>query len=103
MTELDRLKVILEIPADDKMKDPLLSLLLEQAREYILSYCRVEMVDERMRSTLIAMAAEDYGRSGGEGLSYRSVSGASEGYLGEYSPRIMANLRRFRRIGGPVC
>ena len=103
MTELDRLKVILEIPSDDKTKDPLLTLLLEQAKDYILSYCRTDIIDERMRSALIAMAAEDFGRSGGEGLSYRTVSGASEGYMGEYSPRIMACLRRFRRIGGPVC
>lgn len=103
MKELDKLKLFLDIPLPDKSKDDLLALLLEQARGYLLTYCRVDMIDERMARTVISMAAEDFGRMGGEGLSYRTVSGASEGYRGEYSPRIMAELRRFRRLGGPVC
>ncbi len=103
MTELEKLKLLLDIPAPDKTKDDLLALLLEQARGYLLSYCRIRFINEEMVPTVISMAAEDFGRMGGEGVSYRTVSGASEGYRGEYSPRIMAQLRRFRKPGYPIC
>lgn len=103
MSDTDKLKAILEIPAQDKSRDELLAILLDRAKAYLLSYCRVDMADERMMPVVISMAAEDYGRMGGEGLSYRTVSGASEGYMGDYSPRIMAQLKRFRRIGGLSC
>jgi len=100
MTDLEKLKLILDIPGSDRTKDELLSLLLEQARAYLLTYCHRRFVDETTAPTVIQMAAEDFGRVGSEGVSYRTVSGASEGYRGEYSPKIMAQLRRFRRPGG---
>lgn len=103
MTEISKLKLLLDIPESDESKDSLLSLLLSQAREYLISYCRLDFADERTVPVVIAMAAEDFGKIGSEGVSYRTVSGASEGYRGEYSPKIMAQLRRFRRPGGPVC
>lgn len=103
MTERDKLKLLADIPESDKTKDEFLDLLIEQAKSYLLSYCRVDFVDESMLPIVLRMAAEDYGRSGSEGVSYRSVSGAAESYLGEYSPRIMIGLRRLRRMGGLGC
>lgn len=103
MTEIERLKTLIDMPSGDNTKDGFLSLLLEQARSYALSYCRLDFADEAMLPVIVRMAAEDFGRAGGEGLSFRSVSGASESYRGDYSPQIMSQLRRFRRIGGPSC
>lgn len=103
MTQRDRLKVLIDIPAGDPSKDLLLELLLEQATAYFLSYCRRDFADESMMPLIVRMAAEDYGRSGGEGIAYRTASGASESYRGEYSPQIMTELRRFRRIGVVEC
>lgn len=100
MNELEKLKLLCDIPAGDEGKDDLLSLLLEQARGYLLSYCRRDFADESMAPLIIKMAAEDYGRMGGEGLSHRTVSGLSEGYRGEYSPALLAAMRRHRRMGG---
>lgn len=103
MTELHGLKLLLDIPEGDATKDGLLELLLGQAREYIISYCRCEYINEGMIPLIIRMAAEDYGKCGGEGISFRSASGASESYRGEYSPQIMCQLRRYRKPGGIVC
>lgn len=100
MTDLAKLKLMLDIPEGDRTKDELLSLLLEQARVYLLTYCRREFADETMLPLILRMAAEDFGRCGSEGVSYRTVSGASEGYRDEYSPQIMTQLRRLRRPGG---
>ncbi len=103
MTETEKLKLLLGIPSDNGEKDDLLRLLLEQARGYLLTYCRRDTADESMTPLIVQMAAEDYGRLGGEGVSFRTASGASESYRGEYSPRIIAALRRLRRMGGPLC
>lgn len=99
----DKLKLLCDIPAGDTEKDGLLDLLIEQARSYLLTYCRVDFADESMTPLIISMAAEDWGRMGGEGISYRTASGVSESYRGDYSPKIMASLRRLRRLGGPRC
>lgn len=103
MTMRDDLKLLCDIPAGDTEKDALFDLLIDQARSYLLTYCRRDFADESMTPLIIAMAAEDYGRLGGEGVSYRTASGASESYRGEYSPRIMTQLRTLRRLGGPRC
>lgn len=103
MTMRDKLKLLCDIPAGDTERDALLDLLIDQARSYLLSYCRRDFADESMTPLIIAMAAEDYGRLGGEGVSYRTASGASESYRGEYSPKLTAQLRALRRLGGPRC
>ncbi len=103
MTEIYKLKLLLDIPESDKTKDEVLALLIEQARGYLLSYCHIDFADETMLPVILNMAAEDFGRIGGEGVSYRTASGTSEGYRGDYSPRIMTKLRGWRRLGCPVC
>lgn len=98
MTELEKLKLLCDIPAGDTDKDSLLLMLLSQAKAYLLSYCRVDFADESMTPVIVQMAAEDYGRLGGEGLSHRTVSGAAEGYRGDYSPKLLSAMRRYRRL-----
>lgn len=98
MTDLEKLKLLCDIPAGETGKDDLLLMLLSQAKEYLLSYCRVDFARENMIPVIIQMAAEDFGRLGGEGVSFRTVSGASESYRGDYSPKIVSALKRFRRL-----
>ena len=99
MTARDKLKLLCDIPAGETDKDELLDMLLSQAKSYALSYCRRELADESLSALILQMAAEDYGRLGGEGVAYRTASGASESYRGDYSPRIISALRRHRRMG----
>lgn len=102
--DVGRLKVLVDIPAGDVSHDELFSLLIDEARAFALNYCRLDFADERLNSVILRMAAEDYGRCGGEGLSSRSVSGSSEYYRDGYSAQVMSQLRRFRRMrGGGVC
>jgi hypothetical protein len=100
VTDRDRLKLLCDIPSGESDKDMLLDMLLADARAYALSYCRRDFADEGLCSLIVQMAAEDYGRLGGEGVSYRTASGASESYRGDYSPKITAALRRHRRMRG---
>ena len=95
MTARDKLKLLCDIPEGETDRDVLLDTLLSQA----LSYCHRDFADEGMNAVILQMAAEDYGRLGGEGVSFRTASGASESYRGDYSPRIISALRRHRRIG----
>jgi len=99
MTDREQLKLLLDIPESDTTEDGRLDLFLAGAEAYFRGYCRVGVIREDMRPVIVAMAAEDYGRSGGEGVSYRTVSGASESYRGAYSDRTLGAMKRFRRAG----
>ena len=77
MTDRDRLKLLCDIPSGESDKDMLLDMLLADARAYALSYCHRDFADEGLCSLIVQMAAEDYGRLGGEGVSYRTASGAT--------------------------
>jgi len=101
VTQKDKLKLCLDIPMADKSKDALLGLLLDRAASYVLSYCRLTLMPETLLDVAVSMAAEDFGRMGSEGVSFRTASGATESYRGEYSPQIMSRLRAHRRLGGP--
>lgn len=108
MKELIKLKTLLEIPPAETGEDSLLTVLLLGARTYMRTYCRFGSEEERLlendalySDVAVMMAAEDYGRTGSEGLEKRSAGGISESYHGSYSPRVMALLKRLRRPGLP--
>lgn len=99
MAYISDLKIILDIPPEDLSRDCVLDFLLESARSYILSYCRIDELDGVLASCAVSMAAEDYGTLGGEGLDSRTVSGIAEHYRPRYSEKILDVLKRYRRPG----
>ena len=99
MTGVRELKLLLDIPTEEKGEDELLLALLEHAAAYAKSYCHVDCLDPFLSSVAVRMAAEDYGRLGAAGLDRRTFSGLAETYIPAYSDGVISALRTKRRPG----
>ena len=97
MTMLQRIKLLLNI--SDSSKDALLEELIENAEEYVTTYCNNADAVASLTSAIIQMVIQDYNRMGAEGLNSESYSGVSFNYQATYSEDIMKQLRRYRKIG----
>ena len=97
MTMLQRIKLLLNI--SDSSKDALLEELIENAEEYVATYCNNADAVTSLTSAIIQMVIQDYNRMGAEGLNSESYSGVSFNYQTTYSEDIMKQLRRYRKIG----
>lgn len=77
---MEQLKILLGIPAEDAEKDELLRLVLTEAEEFILSYCRVAAVPEKLKGLVPFMAADVYRAKGyGTDTLPSDVKSVSEG------------------------
>lgn len=97
MTILARIKLLLNI--SDESKDALLGELIDNAEEYVATYCNNANAAGSLSGAVVQMVIQDYNRMGAEGLKSESYSGASFSYQTEYSEDIMKQLRRYRKIG----
>ena len=95
---LPELKILLRMEDADKERDALLSLLLVRAERLARDYCRLPADAEVMSDLAVRMAAEDYTQLGSEGVSYKSYSNIIETYRSDYSDKVKALLRRYRRL-----
>ncbi len=98
MTDIEKLK-LLTGESDDK----LLSLLLEDATEFVLAYTGRTKVVTGMEKTVRDLAVIALNRMGTEGESSRSAAG--ESYSFEDAPKQVYDvLDRFRlaRVGGKI-
>ena len=95
---LPELKILLRMEDADKERDALLSLLLVRAERLASDYCRLPADAEVMGDLTVRMAAEDYTQLGSEGVSYKSYSNIIETYRSDYSDKVKALLRRYRRL-----
>lgn len=98
MVTVEKLRLLLEIPEGDEDTDALLGELISAAEGYAADYCGLDSYDSSLDPAVIRMAAEDYGRIGSEGTSYKYFSGFSETYRGTYSDQVKEMLRCRRRI-----
>ena len=94
---LEKIKMLLNI--SDESKDALLSLLIENAEEYVAVYCNNASAVDSLSGAIISMVIQDYNTMGAEGLNSESYSGVTFNYQTEYSEDIMKQLRRYRKIG----
>ena len=61
MGQLEKLKVLLGLPdVLDARQEVLLGFVLDEARDFICRYCRVEVVPVGLENVLLAMAVEGY-------------------------------------------
>lgn len=97
MTMLQRIKLLLNF--SDSSKDALLEELIENAEEYVVTYCNNADAVTSLSGAIIQMVIQDYNRMGAEGLNSESYSGVSFNYQATYSEDIMKQLRRYRKIG----
>ncbi len=98
MTDVEKLKLL-----TGESNEALLSLLLEDATEFVLSYTGRTKIVTGMEKTVRDLAVIALNRMGTEGESSRSAAG--ESYSFENAPKqIYDVLDRFRlaRVGGKV-
>lgn len=91
---LDRIKILLGIPAEDTSKDDLLAVLLDEAEDDARMITRRDRLFG-MESVIERMVVYLFNRLGTEGLNSESYSGASYNYKDGYPEDIMDALARF--------
>lgn len=98
MTQLDKLKIRLEIKKDDTSKDGLLNMLLEDAGTEILDYCNRDILLPKMEGLQRELAIIYYNHMGSEGEASRSEGGISVSYITDIPDNIKSRLNTFRRL-----
>ena len=96
MTQLEKLKIRLEIKREDVSKDALLNQLLEDTESDILDYTNRTVLLPRMESLQRELAIIYYNRLGSEGETSRSEGGISVSY--EMPESIKGRLKSYRRL-----
>lgn len=95
MNEIEKMKVMLNMKMDDTSKDDLLLILIDEAKDMILSYCNRETLPEQLKSTQIRIALSLFNQLGQEGLSSQSFGNVSTSLKEILSPDIKIILDRF--------
>lgn len=98
MTQIERLKIRLEINKTDNSKDDLLEMLLEDAECEILDYCKRVTLLPGMEGLQRKLAITYYNRLGSEGESSRNEGGVSVSYSNEIPEAIKNSLNAFRKL-----
>lgn len=97
---LAELRETVGLSPEESTSDALLSALLRRAEAFGRLFCHLRSSESLPAHLLVQMAAEDYGRLEGAGLSSRTLSGAAEKYLGTYSEGTLTQLRALRHPAG---
>ncbi|MDU4939613.1 MAG: phage head-tail connector protein [Clostridium sp.] len=98
MTQLEKLKIRLEIKKEDTSKDDLLEMLLEDAEGEILDFCNRDILPDKAQVLQRELAITYYNRIGSEGEASRSEGGVSVSYSTEIPGNIKSRLLAFRRL-----
>lgn len=98
MTQLEKLKIRLDIKKEDISKDDLLNMLLEDAEAEILDYCNRDIILPKMEGLQRKLAIIYYNRLGSEGEASRSEGGISVSYITDIPDNIKSRLNAFRRL-----
>lgn len=98
MTQLEKLKIRLNISKEDTSKDALLEMFLEDAESEILDFCNRDALPEKAEGLQRELTIIYYNRMGSEGESSRSEGGVSVSYSTEIPENIKRRLISFRRL-----
>lgn len=93
---LDKIKILLGITDDSK--DEVLSIFINMAKNYATVYCNLYDYDSKLDSIVIEMVIERYNKVGTEGVYKVTSSGVNETYISGYSPIIMRQLMKYRKV-----
>ena len=91
-------KVKLLLGITDTYQDNLLELLIDNAKSFAVSYCRLGAYTTKLDNIIPRMVVEDYNRMGGEGTDNQSFGGLNETYATDYSDQVYSMLKAYRRI-----
>lgn len=93
-TELKKMKIFLKIKNDEE--DELLKALLDDAKQYILSYTRREKWLPELALAQVKIAIFEYKKSGTENIASQTVGEVSNTYNNEYPSEIFKILDKYR-------
>ena len=94
---LEKIKILLEIPAEDLSQDDLIELLVAQCKDDIEAFCHTSYADE-MESMCSQMVIFRFNQLGVEGSASARMSGMIFAPLADYPEYILSQLKSFRRI-----
>lgn len=100
MTQLEKVKIRLEIKKEDTSKDDLLNMLLEDAEGEILDYTNRDILPDKAQALQREVAITYYNRMGSEGEASRSEGGVSVSYSIEIPENIKKRLNSLRLLKG---
>lgn len=98
MTQLEKLKIRLEIKKEDTSQDDLLNMFLEDAESEILDFTNRATLPVRAESLQRELAIIYHNRLGSEGETSRSEGGVSVSYSTDIPESIKNRLIAFRRL-----
>ena len=93
---IENIKIMLGDAADN-YTDALISLIAEQTKAEVESYCN-RTLDTELEIVALRIAIIKLNRLNTEGLSSQSMSGVSENYIDGYPQDIQSILNRKRKI-----
>lgn len=99
MDLLEKLKILLEL--EDESKNPLLAVLIEEAKDDVVNYCNLDEYSSKLDNIVIKMVRFKFEKLGAESLKSQSFSGISESINEDYTPDIYKSLNRYKRAGYP--
>lgn len=88
-------KLMLYLHTND---DATLEVLLQNAQQYAVDYCNLAEYQDDLNPAVFRMVCEDWNRKGSEGVASASYAGLSEISAQDYSPQVMRQLRKHRRL-----
>lgn len=95
---LSRLKVKLNIALTDTSKDDLLSILLDDAKYYVLNFINDTEVPLLLNNVLVDIAAIQYNKLGNEGVKSYSEGGISVSYSDDIPKELINQMFKFRKL-----
>ncbi|WP_051931538.1 phage head-tail connector protein [Clostridium sp. KNHs214] len=93
---LENIKLLLNI--QDNSKDNLLSYLISNAKQKILSYTNQTEILPQMQYLVDELVILRYNKLGSEGLQSESYSGISQTFNQDIPADIKSQLNQFRRL-----
>ena len=75
-----------------------LSLVVEQAENFVLDYCNLEEIPESLNSVLLEICKQDINKLNAEGFTSESAGGSSIGYETDYTASVYKRLKKHKRI-----
>ena len=93
---LENVKLMLGIT--DTNKDDLLSLLIENATQEVLTYTNQKSINDSLNTAILLVVVYNFNRIGTEGVDSEGYSGVNFAYSSDYPDSIMRLLKKQKKI-----
>lgn len=92
---LDKVKIILDLK--DESKDGLLEIYIQNAKDYIYDYTRIEEIPKTLESVIIDMVVYQYRSREVENVTTESMGALYSSFIPEYPNNVRRRLTPYKR------